>query len=336
MLLAEADARMQASTGTRWVGVTSHPANDPDGWQLTTTTVLDVVPTQTLPNTWADHPEPGVWNFGSSDGIGNVRNNRTRILHNCTVRAAARGIAVIPVTPLHGVHYVRFRVVDEENGFAITGQRTGTVGVTDAAAPFDAERGGRSWGFELYDFGWRHCSDAYQPAERRGPLLPHHASNRGCIITLRIDCQTRMVSVATNYEMLTDPDRSPRDNARFFEVPIPLDEDIESLRPWVVSAFDTDIFELFSVEASARLAWTPSTHARFPRAVRAYVRFVLRLGYQLATRLPTAHEQGAFVDRFVGGVLPAVIDGTEFATLRALGEPIANDPMPVAPSGVTQ
>ena len=37
----------------------------------------------------------------------------------------------------------------------------------------------------------------------------------------------------------------------------------------------TDIFELFSVEASARLAWTPSTHARFPRAVRAYVRFVL-------------------------------------------------------------
>jgi len=56
MLLAEADARMQASTGTRWVGVTSHPANDPDGWQLTTTTVLDVVPTQTLPNTWADHP----------------------------------------------------------------------------------------------------------------------------------------------------------------------------------------------------------------------------------------------------------------------------------------
>ena len=56
----------------------------------------------------------------------------------------------------------------------------------------------------------------------------------------------------------------------------------------------------------------------------------------LATRLPTAHEQGAFVDRFVGGVLPAVIDGTEFATLRALGEPIANDPMPVAPSGVTR
>jgi len=257
-----------------------------------------VMPSSMLPNTWEVHPEPGVWIFGSSDGIGDTRNNTSRLLHVASGRSAARGTAVIPVSPLHGTHFVRFHIFEIENGFRLDHMPLGTIGVIDAMAPFDGDSGGRAWGMELCDGGWRHCSNAYRSAEQRGALT--RLANAGAIVTLRIDCRTRALSVSIDDEVGVDD---------FVEMPVKLPHDVESLRPWVVSAFEGDGFELHSVEMSPRARWSPQTHGLFPIAARSLAMEVMIIGYQLAARLPRP-EQGALCELFVSNVLPAVMDST--------------------------
>jgi hypothetical protein len=248
--------------------------------------------TTTLQNTWEVDANSRVWTFGASDETDDVRNNTARILHVSDQRAAARGTAVIPVSPLHAIHFVRFRVVEEEDSYFV---RYGTIGVTDSAAPFDDSTGGRSWGVELCDGGWRYCSDAHRSAEQRGALI--RSPDAGAIVTLRIDCHTRALSVAL-------------DDQAFVEMPMSLPDDVRQLSPWAVSAFSGDAFELHSVEASLRARWSPASHARFPLAAREFAVVVLLVGYRLAMRLPDA-QQGALCELFVSNVLPVVMDAHE-------------------------
>ena len=76
----------------------------------------------------------------------------------------------------------------------------------------------------------------------------------------------------------------------------------------MASAFTGDVFELVSVECSGRTLWMPEQHHLFPPNVRAYVKAVLRTGYQLAATMGDSASQGAFCQLWVSHVLPMAIN----------------------------
>ena len=253
--------------------------------------------TTTLSNTWAvSHDDDDVWQLAAGS---------TEILHVSKLRDAAVGSAVLPISPLYGAHYVRFQVITSDNA--------GTIGVTDdiiTGTKWNA-RGGRAWGVELIDGGWRCCSDACRSAEQRGALVrfPKAAD----ILTLRIDCQTRSVSIAL--KSITLPPGHPHPSpppaqSEYVTLPVALPEDVCSLRPWAVSAFAGDVFRLQSVEMSARAPWSPATHALFDADARALAVRMLVSGYLLAARRMAGGSEGAFTQLWLSHVLPAVMADT--------------------------
>ena len=256
-----------------------------------------------LPITWEPHPPPEAWPWacGNPPQVWHRSQKNSTITHTTKSRDAALGTALIPVGPLYKDHYLRFRVVSTQD-FDSTGCR-GTIGVTDGSAHFSARNGGRAWGVELLDGGWRCCSNAFKSAEERGTLVP--APDAGDVVTLRIECQRRILSVAVG-------------ESSFAQMPVQLPEDVTSLRPWAVSAFAHDAFRLLSVAVSPRVSWEPSLHALFPAAAREYALSALVVGYQLASQRLPDHAQEPFCRLWVMSVLPALVD-TWAARLEAMG-----------------
>ena len=245
------------------------------------------------------------WRFGPFEDTSEDRStvepseDRSIIEHELPVRDAASGTAALPISALHGEHFVRFRVVAPDPIRHAFGQPCGTVGVTDAPPVLGVDPGprGRAWGIELLDGGWRYCDDAHESAIERGSLIASPAV--GAELTIRIDCRSRAVSVAV-------------DRGEFHDIPSRLAEDVVSLRPWAVSAFEGDRFQLVEVCASSRTSWTPTVHPLFPADARKYAVSLAVIGHHLAGRLPTA-AQGAFFELWVSFVLPAVIDSMELS-----------------------
>ena len=250
-----------------------------------------------LPITWEPHPAPEAWPWacGNPPEVWHRSQKNSTITHTTKSRDAALGTALIPVGPLYNEHILRFRVVSTQD-FDSTGCR-GTIGVTDGGAEFTARCGGRAWGVELVDGGWRCCTNAFRSAEQRGALVP--APDAGDVVTLRIECQRRVLSVAIG---------NATDASGFKEMPVRLPEDVTSLRPWAFSAFAHDAFRLLSVAVSARMSWAPPLHPLFPAAVRRHAVAVLIVGYQLASQRLPDHSQEPFCRLWVVSVLPALVD----------------------------
>ena len=269
-------------------------------------------PSRQLPATFERLEDSLFWSHHTRAG-----STGDSLVHTVNQRGAAFGTAVLPFTPLYGVHFVRFRVASymsfaSELGLPEFGQDQfgqhpmfGCVGVADGV---DDHAG--MWnvpcpacGMEIHDGGWRVCSNAYQSAEWRGDLINASDLRVGELITVRIDCQSRMVSFAAGanpFQELPNPCQElPR---------LPFPETTTKLQPWVVSAFLYDAFELVSVECSGRTLWMPEQHHLFPPNVRAYVKAVLRSGYQLAATMGDSASQGAFCQLWVSHVLPMAIN----------------------------
>ena len=129
-----------------------------------------------------------------------------------------------------------------------------------------------------------------------GDWLDSSVLEVGSLITVQIDCQSRTLSIAAG----RNPSSLP-----LFE----LDSDeIKSYRPWVASRLTGVVFELVSVECSGRTLWMPEQHHLFPPKLRAYVKAVLRTGYQLAATMGDSASQGAFCQLWVSHVLPMAIN----------------------------
>ena len=236
------------------------------------------------PTTWIPSTREWQWHLAEEGSL---------ITHLSGGRLIALGTATLPVGPLHHDHIVRFLAVTRDAVQRVTPLAAGCVGVTDAAVHHCATTGGRAWGVELLDGGWRCASNACKSAEQRGDLIS--PPEPGDTLTLHIACTTRIISVALN-------DEAP------VPLPVPLADDIRLLRPWAVSAFAGDAFQLVSVEVSERLPWSPEQHIHFPAPARARAWAVMRLGHQIAARLLPEHAQGGFLQVWLSAVLPQVVD----------------------------
>ena len=232
------------------------------------------------------------------------------------IRDAACGAAVIPVSPLHDEHFVKFRMVSDGS------HMMGAFGVMDAAVPLVADElsyhGGRAWGVNLRDGGWCSCSNCWCFPEHGGRLL--QVPRAGDMVVFRIDCRTRVLSAAIDYLcsdgisfIFSQPvyhgdGRLAERGERFTELPVRLPNDVTSLSPWAVSGNIGDSFELVSVRASPRTPWSPARHALLPPLARSHAVEVACMGYHIAARLLPPEVQGAFTQLWMSHVLPDAVE----------------------------
>lgn len=252
---------------------------------------------------WLPHPTPDVWRV-STDGkeIEHVAHT-TRGRHG---RNAAVGRHLLPLGPLyHGTNILTYFAAEstksDPEGLQPMPVITGTIGLTDASVPLQAQHGGFAFGVELLDGEWRIHSDACTSAEQRGSFMSP-PRDPGDMIQFTV--------AADGSEVLVLMTLGKSTACRRFPIELTPDPGGMYLRPWCVSAYEGDCFRLAAVTRAERIEWmpTPATHRLFPPSARERAVALLLLGYHLAARRLPLPAQGAFCTLWVAGVLPLCVD----------------------------